>query len=132
METLMAQNKYALARYYIIDSLLRKFKYVKTAFMTEYCREKIGYTVSRRTIQLDVEAMKNDSFLGFYAPINYCKKRKAFYYENPDYRLSLFVIRVHEIQLLETVFDNVCHSIDSEQYYMIKHIIQRLKVLAVE
>jgi len=128
----MAQNKYALARYYLIDSLLRKFKYVKTLAMAEYCKEKTGYTISQRTIQMDIEAMKNDSFLGFYAPIKYCNRRKAYYYIQPDYMLAPFSIKRSEIKVLEELLDHVDSKKEDEQYFLAKRIIQRMKVFAVE
>lgn len=67
----MAQNKYALARYYLIDGLLRRYEYVKTSTIVEICRERLKCTITQRTIQMDIYAMLNDSFLGYYAPIEY-------------------------------------------------------------
>lgn len=128
----MAQNKYALARYYIIDNLLHRYKYVKTAYIVECCQEKTGYTVSPRTIQMDIEAMKNDSFLGFYAPIEYCTKNKAYYYIQPDYTLSPFSIHSNEIRMLEELLEIVKCKINSEYYYLIKRIIQKIKFHHIE
>lgn len=71
----MPQNKHALIRYYIIDDLLHQYEYVKSLFIANVCYKKTGLKVSQRTIQLDIEAMKHDSFLRFYAPIEYCKKK---------------------------------------------------------
>jgi len=72
----MPVNKYALARYLLIDKLLRKHTYVKTRYIVEYCRERLKCDISQRTIQMDISAMQNDSFIGFYAPIGYCKKKR--------------------------------------------------------
>lgn len=71
----MPVNKYALARYVLIDKLLRNHKYVKTNHIVKYCREMLHCDVTQRTIQMDIISMQNDSFIGYYAPIEYCKKK---------------------------------------------------------
>jgi hypothetical protein len=72
----MAQNKFALARYCMIDNLLNKHEYVKTAYIAEICRRKLKCSITQRTIQMDIDAMRNDSFLGYFAPIEYCPAGK--------------------------------------------------------
>ncbi|MDR0907131.1 MAG: hypothetical protein LBM63_00760 [Rikenellaceae bacterium] len=97
----MPQNKFALARYRLIDQMLRRNNYVKSSSIIEKCFEQTGFRVSRRTIQLDIEAMRFDSFLGYNAPISYCQQRKAYYYEDPDYRFNPFLLTYKEIAALE-------------------------------
>lgn len=71
----MAVNKYALARYALIDKLLHKFSYVKTIDMVDFCKKRLKFNITQRTIQMDIYTMQYDSFLGYYAPIEYCKKK---------------------------------------------------------
>ncbi|MCD8262010.1 MAG: hypothetical protein LUD15_11420 [Bacteroides sp.] len=85
----------------MIDELLRKQLYVKSSYMIERCRIETGFNVTRRTIQLDIYAMKNDSFLGFYAPIDYYNSRKAYYYSDKEYVLNRFYHFSVEIDRLE-------------------------------
>lgn len=128
----MPQNKHALIRYHIIDSLLRQSDFVKTSYIVAYCFDKTGYKVSQRTIQLDIDAMRHDSFLRFYAPIEYCKKRKAYYYINLNFRLMPFQFANEEIQLLEYISNSIEDTIAEEQRYMLDTMIVRMKMLAVE
>ena len=86
----MPQNKFALARYSVIDAMLRRNDYVKTSSIVKKCIESTGYKVSARTIQLDIEAMRYDPFLGYNAPISYNSRHKAYYYEDRSYMLYPF------------------------------------------
>lgn len=128
----MPQNKHALIRYHIIDCLLRQSDFVKTSFIATYCFEKTGCKVSQRTIQMDIDAMRHDSFLRFFAPIEYCKKRKAYYYIHHDYRLLHFQFANDEIKLLEYIYHIVEDTIAEDHRYMLDTMIVRMKMLAVE
>ena len=128
----MPQNKHALIRYHIIDSLLRRNEYVKTSYIVLSCQEKTGYKVSQRTIQMDIDAMRHDSFLRFFAPIEYCKKRKAYYYLHREFCLMPFQFANEEIQLLEHIYQIVEYTIEEEQRYMLDGMIVRMKILTVE
>lgn len=77
----MPQNKFAQARYRLIDQILRKQSFVKTSEIVKQCKNELGMRVSNRTVQMDMETLKNDPFLGFYLPICYCHRRKAYYYD---------------------------------------------------
>ena len=77
----MPRNKDALARYGIIHRELKtKFRY-KSKRLAEICSEKIGIPISQRTIQKDLNDLKNDTTLGFFLPIVEDKAEKVFYYE---------------------------------------------------
>lgn len=76
----MPKNKDASSRYRIIDQYLRRTPFAKTNRLTEVCEEKLGIPVSQRTIQKDLLDMKEDTSLGYFAPIRYDKKRQAYYY----------------------------------------------------
>ncbi len=109
----MPQNKFAIARYRLIDSMLRRNDYVKTREIVERCSERTGFRVSRRTIQLDIETMRFDPFLDYNAPIGYCPRRKAWFYDDPCYRLEArsgqtpapFSFTPEEIAALEWLLD---------------------------
>ena len=105
----MPQNKFAIARYAVIDELLKKNTYVKTAVIAETCKRNLGYAVSQRTIQLDLNSMKNDTFLGFFAPIDYCSKRKAYFYKDSDYQFGYQQLNLTELDLLENVCNSCCN-----------------------
>lgn len=128
----MPQNKYALARYYLIHSLLQKHTYVKTSFIVNYCIEKTGYTVTQRTIQMDMDSMKNDTFLGFYAPIGYCNRRKAYYYTQPNYEMIPFRLKESEIKVLEELLKNIDQNVNMDQYYVVERIIRLMKFFTID
>ncbi len=103
----MPQNKFALARYSVIDAMLRRNDYVKTSSIVKKCIESTGYKVSARTIQLDIEAMRYDPFLGYNAPISYNSRHKAYYYEDRSYMLYPFTFSPRELETLEEIL-KVC------------------------
>jgi len=124
----MPQNKFALARYYMIDSLLHTYAYVKTSFIVDYCEKKTGYKVSRRTIQMDIESMKNDPFLGFNAPIAYCSNRKAYYYIDLSYQLIPFCFTSGDVMALEELLLDSENLLTNEQILLLKSIVQKMRM----
>lgn len=123
----MPQNKYALARYGLIDQMLRKDPYVKTSSIARTCKVKLGYNISQRTIQMDLVAMKDDAFLGIYAPIEYCKKRRSYYYTRRDFVLNPVNFSDKEVGLLESICDMLSNKIDEEDVQSLKVIVKKIK-----
>ena len=123
----MPQNKFAIARYAIIDELLKKSTYVKTAAITEACKRDLGYAVSQRTIQMDLNSMKNDSFLGFFAPIEYCSRRKAYYYVDSDYQLGFQQLNGPEVDLLENVCKLASGYLKPDQRAVLGDVLFKIK-----
>ncbi len=98
----MPQNKFALARYRLIDELLRKRECVKTMEIVETCQDQLGFKVTARTIQMDMDALQNDPFLGCFLPICYCNRRKAYYYsEEPGEIFLALRLSEEEFALLQ-------------------------------
>ncbi len=125
----MGQNKFALARYYLIDSALKKQEYVKTQFLADFCRRRTGFPVSRRTIQLDINAMRHDPFLGFHAPIDYCHRRKAYYYTRTGFQLYPFRPSRKETEALENLLIYIKDSWNREEYEHLRQLLVRMKLL---
>ncbi|MFZ6052927.1 helix-turn-helix transcriptional regulator [Halocola ammonii] len=90
----MAANKYALLRYRIIDRCLTNSArpFPSKEDLREACEESLfgssGENVSISTIEKDMWAMKNESELGFYAPIAYNPQERGYYYEDPEYTIQ--------------------------------------------
>lgn len=126
----MAQNKYALARYSLIDQILRRNEYVKTIHIVESCRNKLGCQISQRTIQLDIEAMKHDSFLGYYAPIDYCRTRKAYYYTDPHYLLQPLQFSEEEKLLLLKALTHLHRELPEpeREYELVESILHKIRL----
>ena len=123
----MPQNKFAIARYTIIDELLKKNTYVKTSAITETCKRNLGYEVSRRTIQLDLNSMKDDPFLGLFAPIEYCTKRKAYYYKDSDYQFGYQQLNLSEVDLLENVCSIASSHLKPDQRAILGDVLFKIK-----
>lgn len=123
----MPQNKFAQARYRIIDSMLHKNEYVKTTSIIDQCIRRIGFRVSMRTIQLDIEAMRHDPLLGFNAPIRYCGRRKAYYYADPAYTLQPHGFTEQEVAFLEELL-NICPTCSRAcGYEILSGLVKKLK-----
>ncbi|MCW3117951.1 MAG: hypothetical protein JWM28_2033 [Chitinophagaceae bacterium] len=97
----MPNTKNQTFRIKIIDDLLTRNKWVKTTRIKEVIESKLIETVSLRTIQKDIDDMKNDTRLGYNAPIIYNKGRGAFCYEDEDYTIKNFSLRPEEITALQ-------------------------------
>jgi hypothetical protein len=123
----MPQNKFAIARYAIIDELLKKNSYLKTSTITEICKRNLGYEVSQLTIQLDLNSMKNDPFLGFFAPIEYCSKRKAYYYKDLDYQFGYQQLNVSEVDLLENACNIASSYLKPQQRAILGDVLFKIK-----
>lgn len=113
----MPQNKFALARYRLIDSLLRKYEFVRTKDIVDKCINEFGFNVTQRTIQMDMNALKEDPFIGCFFPIKYNSQEKAYYYsqEPKGFFLSLCIVE-DEYFILENLKSFLENKIENEDY----------------
>ena len=84
----MPTNLNAQCRYSIIDRCLKH--QVKKYWTLQEIRDKLeehDISVSKRTLEKDLETMRHDSRLNFYAPISYCRIHHGYYYDKDDYAL---------------------------------------------
>lgn len=126
----MPQNKYALARYRLIDQCLQQQVHVKTSYIVQVCKIRLGYDISRRMIQMDIEAMKNDSFLGFYAPIEYCNKRKAYYYAY-KYSISTISFSPEEVKIVFYLITYLDNKLPENYYDIFIELVQKVKKITL-
>ncbi len=96
----MPQNKYALIRYRTINRKLLGGNVVSKQELIEAIEETLGYTVSPRTIDDDIFAMRNDLSLGYEAPIVYDRYKGGYYYSNPKYSIDKLPINDDEMNAL--------------------------------
>lgn len=97
----MPVNKDALGRYRIINRLLVNRKHVTKKEIIEACSEELGYNVGQRTIEGDINQMKNNKALGYEAPIKYCPRNKAYYYEDTNYSIDKIPINKSELESIQ-------------------------------
>lgn len=96
----MALSKHPFGRYQIIDRELRKNDFVKTKELKEIIEDELSIKVSDRMIIEDINAMRDDSLLKYYAPIQYNNSKKAYYYTDKDYTIKAFGLRENDIDAL--------------------------------
>lgn len=96
----MAVFKHPFGRYQIIDRELCRRDWVKTNELVQIIREELSINVSTKTINNDINAMRYDSLLGYFAPIEDDKKNKAYYYSDKDYTIKAFGLKDGDINAL--------------------------------
>jgi predicted DNA-binding transcriptional regulator YafY len=97
----MPKTKYAHARYLLINRELRRKSRVKTSDIRESIINELGFKISSRQVEKDIAAMRDDSFLQYYAPIEYDKREKAYYYTDRDFSIERFQLKEEEILALK-------------------------------
>lgn len=102
----MASNKYQLARFRIIDKELQRKALVKTNELVTVINSTLDINVSKRTVQDDINLMRNDSTLAYYAPIEYDQKTKAWMYTDRSFSINAFQLKEEELKSL-TFYSNM-------------------------
>jgi len=96
----MAISKHPFGRYQIIDRELGRRHYVKTKELKELIERDLSITVTERMINDDLNAMRDDTVLGYKAPIKYDTSKKAYYYSDANYTIRAFGLRSEDISAL--------------------------------
>lgn len=103
----MPVNKYALLRYRIIDrKISSKYQpFPNKEDLREACEEELygstGDNISMSTIDKDLYAMRNESNLGYYAPIAYDKANRGYYYKDPDYTIQEMPLSDSDLEAIQ-------------------------------
>jgi predicted DNA-binding transcriptional regulator YafY len=85
----------------IIDELLSRQKWVKTATIKKTIESKLMESISERTIQQDIKDMRENSLLGYDAPISYNKSKGSYTYDEAGYTIKNFKLSSDEIDALK-------------------------------
>jgi predicted DNA-binding transcriptional regulator YafY len=95
----MPKNKEALIRYRVINKCLLDRKYVTKEELKKACERALDiYPIGERTIDADINAMRNDERLGYLAPIKIDRSRRAYYYEDPAYSIDNIPLNEEELE----------------------------------
>lgn len=99
----MPKNKDALSRYRWIDERLRNKRLPKPTLddLVTFVSDKMDNTIAVRTIQKDIEDMRNDAELNYFAPIIYSRSAKVYQYEDENFSISNSPIDEADLQGLE-------------------------------
>ena len=99
----MPVNKDAYARFRLIDERLRNKRLPPPGLqdLIDYVSDKLDRSVSKRTIQGDLQHMRESEELRFYAPISYDRFSESYRYTDPDYSITSIPVSEYELQGLE-------------------------------
>jgi predicted DNA-binding transcriptional regulator YafY len=102
----MPANKYALIRYRTIDRCLtnRSKAYPSKEELRLACEEALygsaGDRISVSTLEKDLNAMRNDGALGYFAPIVYHRDERGYYYEDEGYSIENLQLNDEELDAI--------------------------------
>lgn len=99
----MPLNKDALTRYRLIDERLRNTMLPRPSVnqLLSYVSEKMDRSISRRTLLLDIQHMRESPDLNYMAPIAFDRTRQGYYYEEEGYSINRMPVTEYELQGLE-------------------------------
>lgn len=97
----MPSNKEALVRYRAINRCLINHKIASQQKLIQACTDAVGAEVSWRTIAGDINAMRNDTQLGYLAPI---ENVKGLGYRYTDEKYSIDSIPLQKEELTAIAF----------------------------
>ncbi len=130
----MPTNKHAIIRYRTIDRCLRDIEQQWTwKELAEACNRDIYHStgrdvrVSERTIKYDIAAMRSNEVLSYFAPIEYDRKEKTYYYSNPKYTLTESPINKSDTQLLNSAISLLEQFMEVQEVVGIHNILTKLE-----
>jgi predicted DNA-binding transcriptional regulator YafY len=93
------KTKHPFARIKIIDRELIKNQRVKTKDLVRIISEE-DLPVTQRTVQNDINHMKENWPTGYSAPIEFDTKTKSYYYTDPNFTIQAFGLKSDDILAL--------------------------------
>lgn len=135
----MSTNKHALIRYRVIDRCLRQVdKQWNWKSLSEACSAEIETvtgkktSLSERTIKGDIQNMRNDEALGYFAPIEYDRSEKSYYYSNRSYSITEAPLNKSDSNELKQMIALLRQFTGFQHLEGIDNIVQKLELLAYE
>jgi predicted DNA-binding transcriptional regulator YafY len=122
----MAISKHPFGRYHVIDRELRRHDFVKTKELKEIIEDDLSINVSEKMINEDIIAMRDDSLLGYYAPIAYNKSKKAYYYTDREYTIKAFGLNENDIDAIMFYAKAINQYKDYEVFEVFSNAIEKV------
>jgi len=128
----MPVNKYALLRYRIIDRLIssKSKPYPTKEELKEACEESLygsfGERISDSTIEKDLYAMRNESELGYYAPIKYSKQHNGYFYEEEGFSINEIPLQDEDLGAIKFAAQTLYQFKDIEIFRQFSSAIERI------
>ena len=129
----MPSNKDAYVRYRAINRCLIDKKYATLNDLIHYCEEATGIIpLSSRTIEKDLQDMREDSGLGFFAPIKYDRANRGYHYDEKGYSIDEIPLKNEEIQALNNalglLFEYKGTGIFGEVEEAVEKLVSKVKI----
>jgi predicted DNA-binding transcriptional regulator YafY len=107
----MPPHSEAVLRYRIIDRCLTNpyKRYPSMEDIIAELRKELNADYSPNTIQKDINAMKKDETLGYFAPIHYSKRLNGYYYTDENYTIRTNSLNDKEIETIELAAGIIQH-----------------------
>ncbi len=128
----MARTKNALIRYKTIDKCLQNnYREWTLEDLIEACSDALyelegrNVSVSKRTIQLDIQLMRGDK-LGYHAPIEVYDK-KYYRYSDPDYTITDIPLTENDMQVLSETMEMLKQFRDFSLFQELTGIFNKLE-----
>lgn len=129
----MSLNKHALIRYRIIDAKLRSKARPFPAIddLRSACEDSLfgsdyGDHISRSTIEKDLYAMRNNTELGFFAPIKYSKIDRGYYYTDEDYTIHSIPLKGEDIDAIKFASNTLMSFRESPMFNQFRFAIEKI------
>jgi len=98
----MPKNKNAITRYKVINKMLTNGRRATKSQMADACSEALNNdSVSLRTIENDIQAMRYDEGLGYFAPIEYDPLDRTYFYNQPGFSIDNLPVEVDDVRKLK-------------------------------
>ena len=68
--------------------------------------EKNDITVVQRSLENDLKTMRYDERLAYYAPIEYCRKNRGYYYTDKDYSIDKLPLSEEDIEAFDMILES--------------------------
>lgn len=97
----MANTKDQFIRYRVINRMVRDRSnpYPSKMELLEECKRALGVDdLSDRILDYDIENLRYNDKLGYYAPLKYCKSHKGYYYTEEDYSLDNMPLNAEDLE----------------------------------
>jgi len=135
----MSSNKHAIIRYRVIDRCLRQtdqswnWKSLAEACAIEIAKSTgMKTSLSERTIKADLGNMRTNKSLGYYAPIEYDRKEKSYYYSRRDFSITESPLSKSDSTELKGAIALLRQFTGFDHLDGIDNIIKKLELLAYE
>lgn len=127
----MPINRKALLRYKVIDRMLRNGKEATLEELVYACSDEIskeitGGSVSRRTVQNDIQEMRYSEVLGYYVPIIVVDK-KYYRYEDEEYSITKVPLSQNDLIRLSEAVDLLKQMSSFKGFDGVEDVVNRLE-----